>query len=110
MTDLNTGIAVSKGWMFHHKDDCLPPVYFREIGNNGKIEIQTLPDYEHDVTLYMALFEEMPDPEIHKNDADWIVIADLQRRPGNYILCKSDTIGTAICLAFCKWKGIEVVG
>ena len=124
MTYLNTAIAVFKGklpfpkdrcpvcgWKYADDDyGCKPDNCSMRPQPSPRADQICIPDYEHDANLYMALFEGMPDPEIHKNDADWIVIADLQRRPGNYILCKSDTIGTAICLAYCKLKGIEVVG
>ena len=70
--------------------------------NTGKL-YAGCPDYEHDARLYMALFEEMPKPDLFGNSEIWYCCADL----GTGINAKSDTIGGAICAAWCAWKGVE---
>lgn len=125
MTDINTVIAAFKGWKQIDTKD--------EDGTKGKLWVNDskdipwwehgkLPDFEHDARLYMALFEEMAKTksDIHE---DRLIYVDLLGIKGNLFHCylshgcmchesvfESDTIGTAICLAFCKLKGIEVVG
>jgi hypothetical protein len=99
MTDLNTAIAVSKGWT---RDGQNGWVLFKCVGIiDAKFNP---PDYEHDANLYMALFEEMPNASLkHHNDLYYCgVYVD-----GNLECWSSaDTIGTAICQAYCKLKGI----
>ena len=108
MTDLNTAIAVSKGWKCHTTNDefGINETWFTP--RNTPSIYNRIPDYEHDANLYMALFEEMPNASLkHHNDLYYCrVYVD-----GNLECWSSaDTIGTAICLAYCKLKGIEVVG
>lgn len=84
----------------------------------GCLDGHGLPDWEHDPRLYMALFEEMAKSKstIHDNS----LYVDLYARDENvfqvYVshgcMCheevtESDTIGTAICLAYCKLYGLE---
>jgi hypothetical protein len=101
MTDINSAIALQRGWQI--------------INHHGKkwnlIGTQTIqenaPDFEHDARLYMALFEEMPNPNLYRNsDNLWVCVPDCPIQ--NEMVSKSDTIGTAICLAYAKWKGIEL--
>ncbi|MFA5166881.1 MAG: hypothetical protein WC449_06350 [Candidatus Paceibacterota bacterium] len=121
MTDLNTAIAFQRGWQI--------------INHHGKkwnlIGTQTIqenaPDFEHDARLYMALFEEMGketdehEPyDVHLTFMDGSFTVAVVDRGYNYedddytynsvASADGDTIGTAICLAYCKLKGIEVVG
>ena len=96
MTDLNTAIAAFKGWKQIDTKD--------EDGTKGKLWVNDskdipwwehgkLPDFEHDARLYMALYFELP---IHiKQSLVWI---------------SKEDFGKCVCLAFCKLKGIEVVG
>lgn len=123
MTDLNTAIADFKGWKFE------PPLIrnqyntgcWRQFDDNRKqIGFQNgddAPDFEHDARLYMALADDMPVEMSLVNFEDettgqkfWqCSVVDLVHQ--SVTICeKSDTIGTVICLAYCKLKGIEVAG
>ena len=127
MTDLNTAIAVSKGWKCHTTNDefGINETWFTPR-NTPSIH-NHIPDYEHDANLYMALFEEMgQETDTHEPydlHIDFIdrsyqcsVVEhgyDYAKDRDNYcpiVVRIADTIGTAICLAYCKLKGIEVVG
>ena len=122
MTDLNTvispvniAIGIHKGW--HHPkqednqdltEEQLERVWCTPDGEwcwNPHIEM----DFEHDARLYMALFEEMCNENdlrlgYQRGNFRWFV-KDLR---DDYVF--SDDLGNAICQAYVKLKGIEVVG
>jgi hypothetical protein len=114
MTDLNTAIAKYKGFYQIDTKD--------EDGTKGKLWVNDnkdipwwehgkLPNFKGDANLYMALFEEMPRPALRKWGNRWYCMPDMDRSSKvQWVEYDADTIGTAICLAFCKLKGIEVVG
>jgi len=112
VTDLNTAISVSKGWTYTKKCEFYSWVLYNE--KNVRIDSgNDKPDYEHDANLYMALFEEMckegyANLDFNNNLNEYKVhFYTISEKRGGAI---SRTIGTAICLAYCKLKGIEVVG
>lgn len=109
MTYLNTAIAKYKHIYKNNYKGYDFPVF---VFNDAIWKIP--PDYEHDARLYMALFEEMG-----KNNNYFLMLARSDVPGSTWECCYggnfedvsySDTIGTAICLAYCKLKGIEVVG
>lgn len=107
MTDLNTAIAKYKGWHCKNIGTFDNPRNVWYLGNIAS-GIDELPDYEHDARLYMALFEEMPNGTIiQKLENGYSVVYLPVDRD---LKAESDTIGSTICLAYCKLKGIEVVG
>lgn len=104
MTDLNTVIAQFKGSEGYEigfsqcKHPDLPMYVKRQI------------DFEHDARLHMALFEEMSNPRLYKYNDMWCCNPDKDARAKDYIVEESAEIGIAISFAFCRLKGIEVVG
>ena len=120
MTDINTAIAKYKGYK-------IIPIGFMESENISR-ELNEgpdghysskLPDYEHDARLYMALFEEMSSEFFsltlmqHDYNNKTAIIGDYRQGHDENIpqfVVESQPIGAAICLAYCKLKGIEVVG
>ena len=117
MSDLNTAIALRQGWIKNPTKEqfCVPDGYplsslpkwyhpvTREILNSHD------PDFEHDASLYMELFEEMPNPCIRKYNDEWLCIPEMRHS----LVIKSieefsKDIGTAICQAYCKLKGIKL--
>jgi hypothetical protein len=106
MTDLNTAIAKYKGWT---------PENGLKLSVEHIIRVENglflPPDFERDARLYMALFEEMPRPALRKWGNRWYCMPDMDRSSKvQWVEYDADTIGTAICIAYAKWKGIEVVG
>jgi len=119
MTNLNTAIAVSKGWKCHTTNDefGINETWFTP--RNTPSIYNRIPDYEHDANLYMSLFEEMSSEFFlltlmqHDYDNKTIITGDYRQGHNENIpqfIVESQPIGTAICLAYAKWKGIEVVG
>ena len=116
MTDLNTAIALHKLnlrvyediYVNYRNETIIKKRYLFTNEFNSGTEI-TLPDYEHDANLYMALFEEMKS-HCKRVDLGWKVDHYFCIAYDYAAVAHADTIGTAICLAFCKLKGIEVVG
>jgi len=118
--DINTAIAISKGWVFY-PDEIKQDEFWRNPKTGESVPHKCfLPDYEHDANLYMALFEEMvnENKDCHveifwnpgrNNFVCWI-IEDLEEGGPRDFDAESTDKGTAVCLCFCKWKGIEVVG
>ena len=131
MTDINTAIAKFKG--FRVKTDkrgngVTSEIYFEDsfcgyvwgvktIDEIIKENPEIVPDFEHDARLYMALADDMPVEMSLVNFEDettgqkfWqCSVVDLVHQ--SVTICeKSDTIGSAICQAWCAWKGIEVEG
>jgi hypothetical protein len=83
----------------------------------GKFDGQKLPDYEHDARLYMALAVEMMEKYevrlgVDENKQKYCELYDYEMvdEPVFILAEQADTIGTAICQAYVKLKGIEVVG
>jgi len=111
MTDLNTAIALSKGYKFGQPVSGMNrDIWYETFPDSGWFETKC-PDYEHDARLYMALFEEMPRPALRKWGNRWYCMPDMDRSSKvQWVEYDADTIGTAICIAYAKWKGIEVVG
>jgi hypothetical protein len=104
MTDLNTAIAKYKGWTRFNPSTEFCMEY-------------ALPDYEHYARLYMALAKEMMRDYVLYliEDDDFLNHCELwdypmDGEPYQAYQSTGDEIGTAICLAYCKLKGIEVVG
>jgi len=114
MTDINTAIAAFKGWHVAKPAFDIGSTWLIAPGRNEsdfeysmhgtktfeeifsrfcEVKKQSFPDFEHDARLYMALYFELP---IHiKQSLLWI---------------SKEDFGKCVCLAFCKLKGIEVVG
>jgi len=111
MTDINTAIAEFKGWKWreHKIAEWDGSHAFGWFESDDDLLPGTVPDFEHDARLYMALFEEMDFPDLYKNWNDKR-ICDANCMISKDTFIEADTIGTAICLAYAKWKGIEVVG
>ena len=134
MTDINTAIAKFKG--FRVKTDkrgngVTSEIYFEDsfcgyvwgvktIDEIIKENPEIVPDFDHDAQLYMALFGEMvsENKDCHceifwnpgrNNFVCWI-IEDLEEGGPRDFDAESTDKGTAVCLCFCKLKGIEVVG
>jgi hypothetical protein len=117
MTDLNTAIALQRGWkqiFFDAKNVSGLSRWINEFG-----QIYSEPDFEHVAHLYMALFEEMSSEFFlltlmqHDYDNKTIITGDYRQGHNENIpqfVVESQPIGTAICLAYVKLKGIEVVG
>ena len=110
MTDLNTAIVDFKGWK-SFGNYCVAPWVQYDSDENIINHSVDKPDYEHDANLYMALFEVMPRPALRKWGNRWYCMPDMDRSSKvQWVEYDADTIGTAICLAYCKLKGIKVVG
>ena len=121
MTDLNTAIVKYKGWK--HNPDGFDlglgnDVNFKYQSPDGKLQSK-LPDFERDARLYMSLFKEMSSEFFlltlmqHDYDNKTIITGDYRQGHNENIpqfIVESQPIGTAICLAYCRLKGIEVVG
>jgi hypothetical protein len=105
MTDLNAAIAKYKGWEYFQNINLWELV----VDGYTRLQSDNPPDYEHDANLYMALFEEMKS-HCKRVDLGWKVDHYFCIAYDYAAVAHADTIGTAICLAFCKLKGIEVVG
>ena len=130
MTNLNEVIAKAKGWDLKHGE----PVYFEVNFEDGdgadgfecprchkpesmcKNEPCFL-DYQGDANLYMQLFEEMSSEFFslnimqHDYNNKTTIIGDYRQGHGENIpqfVVESQPIGTAICLAWLKMKGIEI--
>jgi hypothetical protein len=95
MTDLNTAIALSKGYQFGNpvQDMNLNARKIWFIVEEGFWREVICPDFEHDARLYMALYF-----ELH---------VDVRMR---LAISKPETFGHDVCVEYCKLKGIEVVG
>jgi len=112
MTDINTAIALSKGYQFANPVEDIHPdgrkIWF--VVESGFWREIICPNYEHDANLYMGLFIEFPVGTTLTKTLDGYLV----RNPGSESVDPfaqlADAIGTAICLAYCKLKGIEVVG
>jgi hypothetical protein len=97
----------------------------------GKFDGQKLPDYEHDARLYMALAVESEFSILYDRYHKKYLAVKLEDEPyidEHCIDCSfdncsfgkaggavdkslwQDDLGIAICQAYCKLKGIEVVG
>jgi len=89
MTDLNTAICKARGWtnisVLKNGETCA-------TSPDGCFYCPA-PDFEHDANLYMTLYF-----ELHKDERMRLATVD------------KNNLGTAICQAYCKLKGIEVVG
>lgn len=117
MTDLNTAIAHIKGYCekfgLMDKASLRPHKYW--VCPDGQLTT-VLPDYEHDANLYMALFEEI----CNAPSVDSVLFIPDGKGGGNLsfqdcnemdiINADGNSFGEAVCLNFCKLKGIEVVG
>lgn len=129
MTDLNTAIALQQGFeVFYNSQFDITSL----IDKNKKKIIENLAgkhklshfvkfiDYEHDARMYMALFEEMvnENKDCHvqlfwnpgRKNFVCRIIEDLEEDGPRDFDAESNDKGTAICLCYCKLKGIEVVG
>jgi hypothetical protein len=110
MTDLNTAIAFQQGWILRPYEK-LGSMYEPSVKWYNPKTNQSLythdPDYEQDARLYMALFEEFPVGTSLVKMLDGYMVrnfgADIDAQ-------LADEKGTAICFAYCRLKGIEVVG
>ena len=113
MTDLNTAIAKYKHIYKNNYKGYDFPVF---VFNDAIWKIP--PDYEHDARLYMALAVEMMEKYEIRLGADGneqkyceLYEYDLEYDLPVFISSdQADDLGTAICMAYCKLKGIEVVG
>jgi hypothetical protein len=105
MTDLNTAIANFKGKDGYDKHFSR----YKELGwmKGAETIYENRPkDFEHDARLYMALFEEMESPTLYKSwNKKWVCVVNVLGVDGKPVQCES--IGTAICLAYCKLNGLE---
>ena len=131
MTDLNTAIAVFKGklpfpkdrcpvcgWKYADDDyGCKPDNCSMRPQPSPRADQICIPDYEHDARLYMALAKEMMRDYVLYliEDDDFLNHCELwdypmDGEPYQAYQATGDEIGTAICLAYCRLKGIEVVG
>lgn len=118
--NLNEAIAKSNGWIKHQVegicDDWLDP------DNNWQVDV---PDYLNDARLYMGLFEEMRNSGFEfrlesdttgSGEAIYTVVILEQRNDTNgtgwglRVISTQYSIGTAICLAYCKLNGLECEG
>jgi len=110
MTDINTTIAVHCGWILNPSSissEYEPSVKWYNPKTGEKLYTHE-PDYLNDARLYMALFEEMWNPGLRKHGLQWYCCPNMNASSAlNHIAVYSDTIGTAICLAYCKLHGLE---
>lgn len=104
MNDINTAIAKYKGWT--PENGLKLPVQHTITIENG---LCLPPDFEHDARLYMALFEEMKS-HCKRVDLGWKVDHYFCIAYDYAAVAHADTIGTAICLAYCKLNGLECEG
>jgi hypothetical protein len=118
MTDLNTAIALSKGYKFGQPVSGMNrDIWYETFPDSGWFETKC-PDHEHDARLYMALAVEMMEKYEIRLGADGneqkyceLYEYDLEYDLPVFISSdQADDLGTAICMAYCKLKGIEVVG
>jgi hypothetical protein len=123
MTDLNTAIALSKGYKFGQPVSGMNrDIWYETFPDSGWFETKC-PDYEHDARLYMALavesgFSIIYHPYKKKYLAvklvnelyvdEFCIDCDFENHVDDSLW--QDDPGTAVCQAFCKLKGIEVVG
>ena len=111
MTDLNTAIVDFKGWK-SFGNYCVAPWVQYDSDENIINHSVDKPDYEHDANLYMALFEEMAkDGDVDLDFTNFLNEYKVHffTNSGNRGGAIGKSIGTAICLAYCKLKGIKVV-
>ncbi len=110
MTDLNTAIALSKGYKFGQPVSGMNrDIWYETFPDSGWFETKC-PDYEHDARLYMALFEEMPDECFIQKINNRLYGVGKIEGIGVKTFSRNSNLGTAICQAYVKLKGIEVVG
>ena len=106
MTDLNTAICKARGWtnisVLKNGETCA-------TSPDGCFYCPA-PDYEHDARLYMALFEEMPDECFIQKINNRLYSVGKIEGMGVKTFSRNSDLGTAICQAYVKLKGIEVVG
>jgi hypothetical protein len=130
MTDLNTAIAAFKGWEYSARGFDLGAGSDMNFPYRNKLTGKFsagCPDFQRDANLYMELFEEMGQEtdehepyDVHLTFMDGSFTVAIVARGYDYeaddytynsiASVDGDTIGTAICLAYCRLKGIEVVG
>lgn len=112
MTDLNTAIAKYKGWEYFQNINLWELV----VDGYTRLQSDNPPDFENDARLYMALFEEMSSGFFllslmqHDYDNKTIITGDYRQGHNENIpqfVVESQPIGTAICLAYCKLKGLK---
>jgi len=123
MTDINEVIAKSKGWRRPTENECAP--FDGWINENTHYTSKELPDYLNDARLYMGLFEEikktgfefrLESDKTGSGEGIYTAVILEQRNDTNgtgwglRVISTQSSIGTAICLAYCRLNGLECEG
>ena len=115
MTNLNTAIAIQRGWILNPSlisSEYSPAAKWYNPKTNETLWTHD-PDFEHDARLYMVLFEEMAEENSTYGNKFYVRKTKIGYEAGKTIggfdsdYSMDSVLGTAICQAYCKLKGIE---